>query len=153
MKAIFATDAIGGFGTATGLPWPHCAADMKRFKELTVDQTVVMGSGTWRSDMPKPLPKRRNIVLSRTLEDTRCEVYRNITEMNMNIREDESVWVIGGAETLWKLRPFINTVYLTRFKLITKSTVMMKTDLFLEGFNLSKTEDFGDHTLDIYIRA
>jgi dihydrofolate reductase len=153
MKAIFATDAIGGFGTATGLPWPHSSADMKRFKELTVGQTVIMGSGTWNSDMPKPLPKRRNIVLSRTLEDSRCEVFRNITEMNMNILEDESVWVIGGAETLWKLRPYITTVYLTRFKLITKSTVTMKTDAFLEGFNLSKTQDFGDHTLDIYTRA
>jgi dihydrofolate reductase len=153
MKAIFAVDAIGGFGTPTGLPWPHNSVDMRRFKALTSGATVIMGSGTWRSDMPKPLPNRRNIVLSRTLEDQRCEVYRGITELTMNIAQDEPVWVIGGAETLWKLRPFINTVYLTRFKLITKSTVTMKTDLFLEGFNLSKTEDFGDHTLDIYTRA
>jgi dihydrofolate reductase len=153
MKAIFATDAIGGFGIPTGLPWPHSTADMRRFKELTLNQTVVMGSGTWRSNMPKPLPGRRNIVLSRTLEDSRCEIYSSITELNMNIQEDESVWVIGGAETLWKLRPFITTVYLTRFKLITKSTVVMKTESYLEGFNLTKTEDFGDHTLDIYIRA
>jgi dihydrofolate reductase len=153
MKAIFAVDAIGGFGTPTGLPWPHSSVDMRRFKELTSGGTVIMGSGTWRSDIPKPLPNRRNIVLSRTLEDQRCEVYRNITELTMNITQDEPVWVIGGAETLWKLRPFIKTVYLTRFKLITKSTVTMKTDLFLEEFNLSKTEDFGDHTLDIYTRA
>lgn len=152
MKAIFAVDAIGGFGTDRGLPWPRCAEDMRRFRTLTTGGTVVMGSGTWRSNMPKPLPNRRNIVLSRTIQDPRCEIFRNIIELNMNITQDEDVWVIGGAETLWKLRPYITKIYLTRFKLITKSTVTLKIESYLEGFNLSKTEDFDNHTLDIWVR-
>ncbi len=152
MKAIFAVDAIGGFGSGRDLPWPHNSVDLKRFKALTSGATVVMGSGTWRSNMPTPLPNRRNIVLSRTLVDDRCEVYRNITELNMNLRADEPVWVIGGAETLWKLKPQIQEVYLTRFKIITRSTVIMPTDSFLDEFELVSSEDFGDHLLDIYKR-
>lgn len=152
MKAIFAVDAIGGFGTERGLPWPHCAEDMRRFKTLTTGGTVVMGSGTWRSDMPKPLPNRRNIVLSRSIQDSRCEIFGSINELMMNVTQDEDVWIIGGAETLWKLRPYITKIYLTRFKLITNSTVTLQIETFLEEFNLSKSEDFGDHLLDIYVR-
>jgi dihydrofolate reductase len=153
MKAIFAVDAIGGFGNGNSLPWPHSSVDLQRFKALTSGATVIMGSGTWRSSMPTPLPNRRNIVLSRTLEDQRCEIYRGITELTMNIAQDEPVWVIGGAETLWKLRTFIKEVYLTRFKIITRSTVVMPTEAFLEEFELQSSEDFGDHTLDIYKRT
>lgn len=152
MKAIFAVDAIGGFGSGNDLPWPHNSVDMKRFKALTSGATVVMGSGTWLSNMPTPLPNRRNIVLSRTLEDDRCEVYRNITELTMNLKADEPVWVIGGAETLWKLRPQIKEIYLTRFRLVTRSTVTIPIETFLDEFELVSSEDFGDHTLDIYKR-
>ena len=153
MKAIFAVDAIGGFGADGTMPWPHCSADLKRFKALTSGATVVMGSGTWNSKMPTPLPNRRNIVLSKTMADTEgCEVYSGITQLLMNIKQDEDVWVIGGAETLWKLRPQITTVYMTKFKLITRSTVNLAYETFLDGFTLTKTEDFGDHTLDIYER-
>jgi len=152
MNAIFAVDAIGGFGMNGGLPWPHSSTDLRRFKHLTQGATVVMGSGTWNSNMPKPLPNRRNIVLSSNLQDSRCEVFRDITQMMMNVGKDEQLWLIGGAETLWKLRLFVSTVYLTRFKLITKSTVTMNTEQYLEGFSLSKTEDFSDHTFDIYNR-
>ena len=153
MKAIFAIDAIGGFGAGKGLPWPHCSADLQRFKKLTSGATVVMGSGTWNSNMPTPLPNRRNIVLSRSMESNeKCDVYRNITELTMNLKQDEPTWVIGGAETLWKLRPQIKEVYLTRFKILTRSTVTMPIASFLDEFELVSSEDFGDHTLDIYKR-
>jgi dihydrofolate reductase len=153
MNAIFAVDAIGGFGINGDMPWPHCSTDLKRFKSLTNGATVVMGSGTWKSNMPTPLPNRRNIVLSRTMPETEgCEVFGGITQLLMNIKQDEPVWVIGGAETLWKLRPQITTVYMTKFKLITRSTVNLAYETFLEDFTLTKTEDFGDHTLDIYQR-
>ena len=56
-------------GKAGKLPW-HYPADLKFFKKTTVDSAVVMGFHTWQS-IGKPLPKRLNIVLSRSaaLED------------------------------------------------------------------------------------
>lgn len=152
MKAIFAVDMCDGFGANNDMPWPRNSTDLKRFRELTTGATVVMGSGTWNSNMPKPLPNRRNIVLSKSLTDDRCEIYGSITELTMNINQDENVFVIGGAETLWKLRPFINTIYLTRFKLITKSQVVLNTTQFLEGFELKKSTDLDDQTFDIWVR-
>jgi dihydrofolate reductase len=154
MKAIFAVDALGGFGADGDMPWPRCKEDLQRFKAYTTGTTVVMGRGTWDSNMPKPLPNRRNIVLSSTINsDPRCEVFRSITELNMNLKADEKVFVIGGVETLWKLRSFINTVYLTRFDLITKSTVVMKTESFLEGFNMVSSSEFSNHIFQIWERS
>jgi dihydrofolate reductase len=112
-----------------------------------------MGSGTWNSKMPTPLPNRRNIVLSSTLVDDRCEVYRNINHLNMNTKQDETIFVIGGAVTLWKLRHYINRVYLTTFKLVTKSAVILRTDSYLEGYTRISSEEFPDHTFDIYERT
>src|SRR4026207_291390 len=57
--AVDRNDAIGKGGK---LPW-HYTADLKFFKQTTTGHTVVMGHRTWLT-LKKPLPKRRNIVLS-----------------------------------------------------------------------------------------
>jgi dihydrofolate reductase len=59
--AIAKNFAIGKDGK---LPW-HYSADLKFFKQTTVNNAVVMGFNTWKS-IGKPLPKRLNIVLSRS---------------------------------------------------------------------------------------
>jgi dihydrofolate reductase len=51
-------------GRSNALPW-HLPGDLKRFKARTLDKTVVMGRRTWDSIGRKPLPRRRNIVISR----------------------------------------------------------------------------------------
>lgn len=152
MNAIFAVNRVGAFGTGSGLPWPKSTVDLKRFASLTKGATVVMGSRTWSSDMPKPLPGRRNIVLSTSLEDDRCEVYSNILDMLMNIRQDEPTWVIGGAVILWKLRYTIQQVHLTVFKDCTPSEITLDLDRYLEGFKADEVQDFGDHRYEVWNR-
>lgn len=150
MNAIFAVNSVNGFGTGDDMPWPKSMVDLQRFKKLTSGSTVIMGSGTWNSNMPKPLPNRRNIVLSSTLNDDRCDVYRNITDMLMDLRQDESTWVIGGAKVLWMLRPNIQKVYLTRFKDTTESSVKLDVEKYLENFKLVESEDHGDHMFEVW---
>ena len=60
---IWAQDQNGGIGTNSKLPW-HIPVDLQNFKKLTLNATIVMGRKTWESLPIKPLPKRRNIVLS-----------------------------------------------------------------------------------------
>jgi dihydrofolate reductase len=151
MKAIFAVDLLGGFGADGDMPWPRCKEDLQRFKAYTYGKTVVMGRGTWDSNMPKPLPNRRNIVLSRTMEkDTRCKICRGVSDLQENLLDEEEVFVIGGVETLWKLREFIDTIYLTRFNLVTHSTVILNTTQYLEGFVQVSSSEFPDHVFQIW---
>jgi dihydrofolate reductase len=153
MKAIFAVNALNGFGDGQDMPWPRNPQDLSRFREITSGKTVVMGAGTWNSNMPKPLPNRRNIVLSRTLADERCEVYANITDLLMNVTQNEDVYVIGGAQTLWMLKQYVQEVYLTRFHALTPATITLDTEKYLEGFTRESSQDFGDHTFEIYRRT
>ena len=67
MKLILACDLNGGIGYKNKLPW-YIPLDLKRFKNLTQNGVVVMGRKTWESLPKKPLPKRVNVVVSKTLQ-------------------------------------------------------------------------------------
>ena len=62
---IWAQDVKRGIGTNGKLPW-HIPEDLKNFKKITSNATIIMGRKTWDSLPVKPLPNRRNIVLSKT---------------------------------------------------------------------------------------
>lgn len=146
MNAIFAVNAVDGFGKDGDLPWQKSTVDLKRFKEITAGHTVVMGGGTWRSNMPKPLPNRRNIVISKTVVDDRCEVYPSVTDMMMNTQATEKIFIIGGVKVLWIMRPFITRVYLTRFNSAGVADITLNTTKYLEEFKLVSGEEFdGGH--------
>lgn len=152
MNAIFAVNSIGGFGTGDDMPWSKCKKDLQRFRELTEGNTVVMGGDTWKSNMPKPLPGRRNCVLSTTIKDDRCEVFHNINHLLMNLLVDETVFVIGGANVLWKMRPYIKKIYLTSFYSQQESSIKLDVQEYLQPFEKISKELFDDHKFEIYNR-
>ncbi len=76
------------------IPW-HYTADMRRFKRLTLDSTVIMGRKTWESLPSRPLPQRQNIVVTRT-GHPQTEHYPTLRQA-VEHANCESVWFIGGA--------------------------------------------------------
>lgn len=152
MNAIFATDSAGGFAKNNTMPWPHSSEDLRRFKQITSGHTVVMGRSTWQSDMPTPLPRRRNCVLSSTLVDDRCEVFKDINDLNMNLGKDETVFVIGGINVLWELHNYIKKVYLTVFHDSWPCDLRLNTQQYLEKFVATETTKYSDHTFTVYSR-
>ena len=94
MKGILvAISNEGVIGKDNAIPW-HYSEDLKRFKRLTVGKTIIMGRKTWESLPIKPLPDRRNIVITRSLiEEVEC--FQSIDEALETCQGD--VWFIGGA--------------------------------------------------------
>lgn len=94
MKGILvAVSPEGIIGKNNTIPW-HYSADLKRFKRLTTGKTIIMGRKTWESLPVKPLPNRRNIVISRSsLENVDC--FQSIDEALETCEGD--IWFIGGA--------------------------------------------------------
>lgn len=92
--AIVAVSADGVIGVDGGLPW-HYPEDLKRFKRLTLGGTVIMGRKTWESLGRKPLPGRRNVVISRQ-DVEHVESFTSIAEAINSCREP--LWIIGGAQ-------------------------------------------------------
>ena len=118
MNAIAAVSLDWGIGRENDLLF-HIGEDMKRFRALTLGGTVIMGRKTLDS-MPggDPLPRRRNIVLTRQKEIARAgvETAASVEEvLSLVAGEDpEKVWVIGGGEIYRQMLPYCRLCYLTR---------------------------------------
>tara|TARA_B110000438_G_C15772188_1_gene632408 strand:+ start:683 stop:1177 length:495 start_codon:yes stop_codon:yes gene_type:complete len=99
---IWAQDENGGIGKDGKLPW-YIPEDLKKFKELTLDSTIVMGRKTWESLPLKPLPKRQNIVLSKTqnYDTVMCSSLGECMEY-LDTQNISKVFIIGGR-SIYKL--------------------------------------------------
>lgn len=89
--------------------------DLKRFKSLTTGNTIIMGRKTFESLPKGALPNRRNVVLSSN-PDTVCpgaEVYPSLEEALQSCKEDEHVYVIGGASIYQQALPVADALCLT----------------------------------------
>ncbi|MCD9187065.1 MAG: dihydrofolate reductase [Pyrinomonadaceae bacterium] len=141
--AIAQNFAIGKDGK---LPW-HYSADLKFFKETTLQNAVVMGFNTWKS-IGKPLPKRLNIVLSRSnslahqpnvlLVRSREEVLALAKYLNCDL------YIIGGAETYKNFADVIEKWLVTEIpESVADADAFMPHD-FLENFNLTDKMQLAD---------
>ena len=100
VSAVVAVSENGVIGKDNQLPW-RLPADLRYFKQLTTGHTVIMGRKTFES-IGKPLPNRRNIVISRNLDFKAdgIEVISNFGDaLKACIGEDE-VFIIGGENWL-----------------------------------------------------
>lgn len=100
-------------GKNNQLPW-RLPADLKHFKALTTGKTVVMGRKTFEA-IGKPLPDRRNIVLTRDAHWGYDGVFVvHSWEQALAIcNDEEQVMVIGGAQLYEQLLPKASQLYLT----------------------------------------
>src|SRR3954466_13080151 len=93
------------------LPW-HLPEDMRRFKELTMGSTVVMGRVTWESlpEKFRPLPGRRNIVVTHQQSYDAPGAETAFSLEDALGAAEGGIWVIGGASIYEQALPFANRV-------------------------------------------
>lgn len=113
VRMIVAVGKDGAIGKEGNLIW-RIPEDLKRFKMLTMGYPVIMGRKTWESLPKKPLPGRRNIVLTRQegYEPEGAEVVRSVEEA-LRITNGEKPFVIGGEEIYKAFLPYSRELYLT----------------------------------------
>ena len=116
LHLIFARAANGVIGKDGGLPW-QLPEDMAHFKRTTSGHPVIMGRKTWDSLPPKfrPLPGRRNIVVTRQLHWQADGAVRASTleEAVAQCGDASDAWVIGGAEIYQQALPLAQTAVVT----------------------------------------
>lgn len=110
---IVAVASNGVIGRDNALPW-RLSTDLKRFKRLTMGHPIIMGRKTHQS-IGRPLPGRRNIVLSRNpdYDAPGCEVFNGLAAAREALTEPLA-FVIGGAEIYRQAARLADTIYLTR---------------------------------------
>lgn len=111
---IVATDQHNGIGANNQLMW-HLPADLKFFKQTTTGHTIIMGRKTYDS-IGKPLPNRQNMVVSRqkNLKIAGVQVFNAMADALTACKNEEEVFIIGGAEMYKLALPFANKIYLTK---------------------------------------
>lgn len=88
--------------------------DLKRFKQLTTGHTIVMGRRTFESLPKGALPNRRNVVLSRSVEQLPgCEVFPSLDEALAHCAPTEDLYIIGGASVYAQALPKADRLCLT----------------------------------------
>ena len=112
ISIVAAVQKDRGLGYKNKLLW-RIPNDLKRFKKLTTGHTIIMGSKTYDS-MGKPLPNRKNIVLSRNtnLKIKGVSVAHSLKEAIL-LSDEGEIFVIGGAEIYELALPFANKLHLT----------------------------------------
>lgn len=119
LSLIAAVAANGVIGSDNALPW-RLPEDLKRFKALTLGHPVIMGRRTHES-IGRPLPGRRNIVISRNKEyaASGCEVAASLGAALDACRignEGDEVFIIGGAQIYAEALPLARRLYLTEIR-------------------------------------
>lgn len=113
LKAVVAMASNRVIGKDGDLPW-HLPEDLKWFKKLTTGHPIIMGRKTMES-IGKALPKRRSIVVSGSLDSAPdgYELAANAEAALDLVKDEETAFVIGGAQLFETLLPQCEEVYLS----------------------------------------
>ena len=116
VNIIVASGRDGAIGRSGDLIW-RIPADLRRFKALTTGHPVIMGRKTWESLPKRPLPGRRNIVVT---HDGRYEAPGAETasspEAALALAGDEEIFVMGGATLYDAFMSLATRIYLTEIE-------------------------------------
>lgn len=113
LAIVVAMDKNRVIGKNNQLPW-HLPADLKHFKDVTMGKPIIMGRKTYES-IGKPLPGRRNIIISRqkNLTIPGCEIFYSMDSALTALKMSEEVMIIGGAMIFQAILPRVTHLYLT----------------------------------------
>lgn len=118
MKQISIIVAVAedwAIGKDNDLLW-HIPNDFKWFKQHTTGNPVIMGKNTWLSLPKRPLPNRRNIIISDNAADcfADCLTVGSIEAAIEAMDSAKENFIIGGASVYRQFLPIAQTLYLTR---------------------------------------
>lgn len=149
---IWAQDKYGGIGKNGKLPW-HISEDLKHFKALTMNSTIVMGRKTWDSLPIKPLPNRTNIILSKTQHNK--NTYNSFEECLIELKKQNTnkIFIIGGR-TIYKLFfNYADYLHITNIQIIKEGInefFPIKNNEIKLNFKLKNTQKLCDDAIYTY---
>lgn len=156
ISIIVAVSDDWGIGKNNDLLW-HISEDLKRFKRLTTGKTVIMGKKTWESLPKRPLPGRRNIVLTDVpgeKTDGAVSVYSIDEALRICENRDEA-FVIGGGSVYSQFMPLSDKLYITHVHRNAAADIYfpvidMNKWKVIEKEEYTETEDHPAYTYVIY---
>jgi dihydrofolate reductase len=142
ISIIVAVSDDWGIGKDNELLW-KISEDLKRFKRLTSGNTVIMGKKTWESLPVRPLPGRKNIVLT---DDPREYIESSVTAYSIEdavskCEKGEEIFVIGGGSVYRQFMPIADRLYITHVHKRAPADVYFP-DIDLNTWRIFEKEEF-----------
>ena len=111
---IAACDDDGAIGKNGIIPW-KCSEDMRYFKHLTTNHSVIMGRKTYES-IGKPLPNRENIVITRStdLSIDGCKMANSLEDAIFSANSNNNIFIIGGGNIYSQALEYATMIFLTK---------------------------------------
>ncbi len=133
ISLIAAVDENNGIGNDNQLLC-YLPADLKRFKALTINHSIVMGRKTFESLPKGALPKRRNIVLTqnKNFHAPNIEVIHSLDELWEMCNNEDNIFIIGGGSIYNLFMPKATHLYLTKIH------HTFKADTFFPKLNINE---------------
>lgn len=158
ISLIVAAAENQAIGKDNALLW-HLSADLKRFKALTTGHPVIMGRKTFES-IGKPLPNRRNIVISHRVPVIEgCEVVASVNDALTLVKPGEDAFIIGGGSIYNALWHVADRLFLTLVKTELEGDTFIPAihpeewkEVAREDFEADEKNDFGYSFID-YVRV
>ncbi|MBZ4683667.1 MAG: dihydrofolate reductase [Fusobacteriaceae bacterium] len=148
LSIIVAFDENRLIGDGLNLPW-RIKEDLQNFKNITTGHTIVMGRKTFDS-IGKPLPNRKNIVLTRDKRFSFNDVITiNDIEEIFNLSKDEEVFIIGGREIYNYFIDKVDRYYISHIKGIYKGDIYFP-EINLQNFKVIEEKEYKDFIFKIY---
>ena len=119
ISLVAAVDSKNGIGLNGKMPWGHIREDMEFFRGLTTGSTVIMGRVTFESLGNKPLPNRKNIVISSEANVAYYFKYNNLFYESslenalLRLLNEEQIFIIGGESIYKKAIDYADRIFLT----------------------------------------
>jgi dihydrofolate reductase len=164
LSLIVAIAENGIIGREGELPW-HIAADLRRFKRLTMGHAIVMGRKTWES-IGRALPGRTSIIITRRTDydpgDRKVLVAQSLDEAlklaSQADCEQDQIFIIGGVAIYADTLPRADRLYLTRVHASVEGDVTFppmdwhQWELREQSRHTSDTLNDYDYTFEMYER-
>ena len=112
IRLIVAMTPQGVIAVNGKIPWKK-PVDLKRFKQITMNSTLVMGRVTWDSLGSKNLPGRKSVVLSNTIQSDVPSANTIEEVLNLAKTFNNDIWVIGGGQVYSLALPYVNELDIT----------------------------------------
>lgn len=115
LSIIVAVASNWAIGKENNLLW-HISEDLKFFKRTTLGSPIIMGYNTFLSLGSKALPKRRNIVINRNVEEEApagVEFVRSLDEAVALVKDEAQAFIIGGGRIYAAALDIVDQLYVT----------------------------------------
>jgi dihydrofolate reductase len=142
ISIIVAVSDDWGIGKDNELLW-HISEDLKRFKKMTTGNAVIMGKKTWESLPRKPLPGRKNIVLT---DNPNESIENSVTAYSIEdalskCKPDEEIFIIGGGSIYRQFMPIADRLYITHVHKKAPADIYFP-EIDLNIWKISEKEEF-----------